>query len=191
MNGYIQNSNSALIVQPVGYDLVSNCQYQMHYEHHEIHAGRHFYVAGFDTKDDTEEILFTFQTPTTGRKTHLIFEVEGQSKTSFYIYEGSSYDVASAGSVVTPLNNDRNSEFTSVNSLRLAPVLVNTGTLIFSQSKGVAGATPSKSVAEGIVSREREIILKAGTQYAFLIVSGAAANTISYVGEWYEHEDVY
>lgn len=157
------------------------------YEHHEVHAGRHFYVSGFTTKDDGEDILFTVLTPPTGRETHMMFEVEGQSQTEMYIYEGSSYDASSAGAEVVPFNNSRVSSFTSVNCLRSAPVLVNTGTLIFSQSKGVAGATPSKAASEGLIDRDRELILKMSTQYAFLIRSKAAGNVISYLGEWYEH----
>lgn len=189
--GFTASSDNAIVTRPVGYDNVGNVQAKIGYEHHQVHAGRHFYVAGFAVKGDGEEILFTFQTPPTGRKAHMTFQIEGQTQTEMYIYEGSSYDVDSAGAQVTPINNDRNSIYTSVNCLRNAPVLVNTGSLIFSQSKGVAGATPSKAASEGIVDREKELILAAGKQYAFLIVSKAASNTISYNGEWYEHADVY
>ena len=89
--------------------------------------------------------------------------------------------------LTTPFNNDRNSSHASSLIIRKNATVSNTGDLIFSQSKGAEGTTPSKANSEGITEREREIILQSNTKYLFRITSRDNGNIISYCGEWYEH----
>jgi len=87
------------------------------------------------------------------------------------------------------MNNNRNSSATSDLIIVSGATVITTGDLIFSQSKGLEGTTPSRATAEGIVSREREIILKQNTKYLFRMRSLGDGNIISSCGDWYEHSN--
>ena len=154
------------------------------YEHHEIHAGSHFYICGFETLADNASLDFALTTPDTTKWAHMTYDVSGTSQTEFYIYEASS---VTGGTATTPLNNDRNSVKTSDLTIVKNPSVTTLGTMIYSTSRGFAGATPSKADAEGIVTRSREIILKQNTTYIFRVTSRDGDNIINYCGEWYEH----
>lgn len=184
------NREILLATKPIGYDQVTNVQNMMDYNHHKIHAGRHFFVVGFETLADNASKIFTVTPPATGRKVHMEFDIQSTTQLEMYICEGSSYDVASGGAAITPNNNNRNSSFTSVSCLRNDPVIVDSGTCLFSFSSGLDGATPSKSSFTGALDRSKEIILEAGKQTMFMFVSRGADNIVSYSGNWYEHEDV-
>ena len=157
------------------------------YEHHEIHAGNHYMVTGFSTVGMGGTLNFGVTTPNTSVWSHMCFEIEGTNQTEFRVYETCTY---SGGTTTTPFNNNRNSSSTSVLSIAFNPNSVTTGTLIFSQSKGLAGATPSKASIEGIIDRSKEIILRQNEVYIFQVTSMAADNIVSYVGEWYEHTNL-
>lgn len=165
-------------------DNLTNAIETIDYEHHEIHGGSHFYLCGFETIADTVEIDFAVTTPNTTKWSHMTFDIEGTTQTEFYIYEASA---VTGGTAATPLNNNRNSTTTSVLTIVKNPTVNTEGNLIFSQSKGKAGATPSKASSGGVVTRNREIILKQNTTYIFRITSADDDNIISYCGEWYEH----
>lgn len=159
----------------------------IHSEHHELHEGNHFYVSGFETVASAANVDFTVQTPDSNVHGHLLFAIEGTSQTEFRIYEGSSDD--NDGTTTTPINNNRNSTNASIMTVQKNPNNVVLGTLIFSQSKGLAGTTPQRSDNEGVVERHNEIILKKNTKYLFRITSRDDGNIVSYVGEWYEQLD--
>jgi len=155
------------------------------YEEHEINEGNHFFVANFETVDDDDSIDFVVEAPDSDTALHMIFEVEGTSQTEFRIYENAT--VAADGSVTAAINNNRNSNNSSVATVRKDPTISNVGTLIFSQSKGLAGTPASKADSEGLVKRGREIVLKRNSKTLFRITSKDDGNIISYVGEWYEN----
>ena len=156
------------------------------YEHHEIHAGSHFILTGFATLANDASLDFRFTTPNTTKWAHLLFKVSGPSQTELLIYEGGNVTV---GTPVTPINSNRNSTKTSVMTLASGPTVTTTGTLIYSQSAGLAGTTPARAPSEGFVTRGSELILKQNTTYLFRITSRQADNIVSYDGEWYEHTD--
>lgn len=167
-------------VKPEGYDTLTQGQYIMQYEHHEVHAGRHFYHGGFEAKDLNEVIDFWFHTENGSRQTHLDFAVEGTDKTTMYVWEGAAYDADSAGTAIVPLNSNRNSSYTSVNCILKDAVLTTTGSLILSQSVGATKQTE-------FITRDNEIVLKENTEYLFRFISGANGNIINYKADWYEH----
>jgi hypothetical protein len=180
----VGNERPLPVVQTESIDLSTEALNTVTYEHHEIHAGSHFYVCGFQVVSASASIDFTVQTPNTTKWAHMTFEVEGTTQTEFLVYEGVT---ASGGVSALPMNNDRNSSKTSDLILKVGETITVLGTLIFSQSKGFEGTAPARASSEGIVSREREIILKQNTKYLFRIRSLGAGNVISYCGEWYEH----
>jgi len=156
------------------------------YEHHEIHAGSHFMICGFETLALNAQANFVIITPNTTKWAHMTFAVEGTSQTEMYIYEGATV-TGGTGTAVTAYNNNRNSATTSTMTILKNPTTTADGTLIYSQSKGLAGTTPSKASQEGIVGRDREIILKQNTAYIFRIISKDDDNIVAYCGDYYEH----
>ena len=170
------------IVDPT--DTMTGALETISYEHHEIHSGSHFYVCNFEILDDRVSTDFAVTTPDTAKWSHMTFEIEGTSQTEFHIYEASA---VTGGTAAIPLNNNRNSATTSVLTLVKDPTVNTLGNLIFAQSKGLAGTTPSKAGTVGVIVRESEIILKQNTTYIFRITSRQDDNIVSYCGEWYEH----
>lgn len=175
------------IVGPLAIDDSTFSTQTIEYEHHEIHEGSHYFVAGFDTVDSGNSLTFCVDTPNTSKWTHINYSVEGTSRTEFYVYEGGDY---SGGAPVMAYNNNRNSTNTTGMAIS-GGCVVNTssGTRLIASSKGLGGATPSKGTITAVQSRNREIILKSGTSYMFEIKSVDDGNIIDYEAEWYEHTD--
>lgn len=117
----------------------------------------------------------------------MTFDIEAISQTEFRIYENAVMTLT-GGTPTTPMNNNRNSTNTSVMTVYKTPSINTTGSLIYSQSSGYAGVT-LQNAKEGIVSRNKEIILKQNSDYIFRITSKDDDNIINYCGEWYEHAD--
>jgi len=187
----ISNSDGgALVTKPIGYDLMSNLPTVIQAEHAAIHKGWHFSVSGFATLASGAKQDFTLTTPNSDELIHLTFGIEGTTQTEFYMFEASSYDVASGGSAVVPVANRRDETYTSICSLRSGPSIVSTGTLLWSQSKGVAGSNPANARNVGLVNRDHEFVLKPGTQYLFTLLSKANDNIVCWDAEWYEYAPI-
>jgi hypothetical protein len=128
-----------------------------------------------------------FTTPDTTAWTHLVFSIDCEAETEWYIYEGVTINVA--GTAITPRNNDRNSSNTSGNTLA---GITNTSVANANADTAVAGATV---IEHGIVgagktggseSRSRELILKQNTVYCMRAIANAAGYT-DFIMSWYEH----
>ena len=148
------------------------------YEHHEIHSGSHYFVAGFSTVSSGDSAYFSVTTPNTNKWAHMVFDVSGSGILSTYVYEGST---VTGGAAVVPWNNNRNSSNTSVLTLNGSPSITSAGTCIDSSKVGSGPKTG------GSIQRNKELILKQNTTYLYIFISGAASNIVSYNGSWYEH----
>ena len=164
--------------QPFSQDAMTNAITTIAYEHHEIHAGSHYYVQGFSTVASGDSIYFSVTTPNTTKWLHMVFDLTSSGAMSVYTYEGAT---VTGGTAVTPLNNNRNSSDTSLAILKANPDITSAGTVLDSAYVG-AGQKGS-----GFDERNRELILKQNSTYLFIMKSGAATNYINYTGEWYEH----
>ena len=154
------------------------------YEHHEIHAGSHYFVAGFTTLDDLDTLDFAMSTPTGSVEMHMRFTFSAVKEAQFYIYENLNSDWD--GTPVTPINNNRNSGNSSGATLQSDPTVNAPGTILFSQSLGLVGNALSER--GGAFENQEEMVLKTNsTPYLFRFVSGDDGNIVSYKGYWYEH----
>lgn len=161
------------------FDLATHATNTVEYEHHEIHAGSHFFITNFTELGNGATIDFAIETPDTTKFTHMTFEVEGNQELLIQIYEDSDFDAD--GSAVTPVNNNRNSSNTSTLTVQSDPTVNSAGTLIEAQQKGA-----NRTV--GIIGRNKEIVLKRNTKYLFRITNQTTNdNVVSYNAEWYEH----
>ena len=157
------------------------------YEHKEIHGGSHYFIE--DVADIPINNVFDVQwtTPDTTKWDHFTFELNCESETEWFIYEGATINLA--GTAISPVNNNRNSTNTSgatVASIANADVDdANTDTPTAAATEiahGIIGAGRNG----GVVSRDREIILKQNTVYCFRAIANAAGYVNFYIG-WYEH----
>ncbi len=198
-NGLSVNSNSQLKVTPFHSDgtagaLITGIDYVtgksgidastetlqgIDYEHHEIHAGSHYFIADYALNQASGAVInLTVQTPDTAAWAHMIFEIGSSAGARIEIYEGTTG--ISAGAVLTPRNNHRNSTNTSGLTILQNPTIVSDGTRI-------AGFLAGGSKQPGIAERSRELVLKQNTTYLFRITSLAVSNDIAWAAEWYEH----
>lgn len=161
------------------YDEHTRALNTIEHEHHEIHAGSHFNICGYQSFTNAQVVDFTVVTPNTTKWTHMTFGVNGAGATRVEIYEGATVNVA--GTPVTAYNNDRNSTKTTSLTVRVGDTFTATGTLIYGNQVGA-------NKEAGLVARDREMILKQNTTYIFRITNATTlANLISWCAEWYEH----
>lgn len=155
----------------------------INYEHHEIHAGSHYFISSFGTFNEDAEAVFGITTADTTEEIHITTHVRGTSQTELLIYEDSTF---TGGTPLTPINNNRNSSNTSNMTVVLAPTVTDVGDLLGSSSTGKAGVNPLQAEG-GNTERFREIILKRNTLYILKAISRDDGNIISYSADWYEH----
>lgn len=159
------------------------------YEHHEIHAGSHYFIEDYADLAINNVFDMQFTTANTSSRTHMFFSINCESETLWHIYEGAT--IVTPGTSITPFNNDRNSINTSANNVAS---ITNDSLVDANADTTVAAAT---LLAEGIVGtgkeggitdRDREIILKENTTYCFRAIA-STAGYINFLVEWYEHTD--
>ena len=170
-------------------DASTNALIAITYEHHEIHAGSHYLIE--DVVDLAINAVYDMQftTPNTGKWSHFTFELNCENETEWYIYEGAT--IALAGTTITPVNNNRNSANTSANTIA---GITNTSVANANLDTAVAAATElahgivGSGQNGGLISRDREIILKQNTVYCMRAIANAAGY-INFMVNWYEHTD--
>lgn len=174
----------------VGLDSSTRTLQSIDYVHHEIHAGSNFFVSGVVNLSINQVYDLRFTTPNTTKYSHWTWKLDVESKTTWYVYEGAV--AKTSGTAITPLNNNRNSSTTSVNTLnyQISNTLASanlrtttTGKVVMLQ--GIAGAG-NKTL--GSETHETEIVLKKNTTYCMRAVA-TAAGFVDFLMEWYEHTD--
>jgi len=168
-------------------DRVSYAIKILEYEHAEIHGGSHFFIE--DVADIAINNVFDVQwtTQNTTRWDHFTFELNCEAETEWYIYEGAK--IETAGTAITPINNNRNSSnaagatIASIANTSLENANLDTAVAAATElAHGIIGAGRNG----GVVSRDREIILKQNTIYCMRAIANAAGYVNFYIG-WYEH----
>jgi hypothetical protein len=177
--------------QPLRLDKATNSIQTIEYEHHEIHAGSHFFVVGYQDLTNSQVLDFTWLMPNTTKWTHWVWKIETESETLWQVYEGATATNPLANAI-TPLNNNRNSATVSGTTMKYeiqanlaaanGDTDVSAATLIES---GISGAGKSG----GDSSREHEVILKQNTLYC-LRATATAAGYINFSMYWYEHTNI-
>ena len=170
-----------------GIDSVTETLQTIGYEHHEIHAGSHFFVQSSVDLPINNVFDMQFTTPSTTKWAHFTFQLDCESETNWYIYEGAT--ISQAGTGVTPINNNRNSSTASVNTVatitNASVVDANTDTPT-AEATVIASGIIGSGKSGGDIERHREIILESGTIYCFRAVA-TVAGYISFNSQWYEH----
>jgi hypothetical protein len=149
------------------------------YDHHEIHAGSHYFVHGYQDLSINNVLDMTFVTPNTTKWIHWTWSIDTEDETLWQVYEGATITNPLANTF-TPLNNNRNSANTSAVAVKYevqsnlaaanADTAVGGATLI---GTGIAGSKVAK--VGGSADRSSEIIMKQNTIYCLRATATAAA----------------
>lgn len=167
----------------------------LEYEHHEIHAGSHFYFTDPQTINaaSSDAIDYLMVVPNTAKWPHMTFDVDGVAITSFALYEDVSNMSSDGWTQETPYNNNRNSSvdatmeiWSKVGSSDASSDYGN-GIPIFEYA---SGAATQQSRTPARVTASREIILGQGVKYVLRVISGSAGNLCNTFIRWYEHTNL-
>lgn len=158
------------------------------YEHHEIHAGSHYFTTSYQDLAINQVLDFTWMMPNTTEEIHWTFNLSVENETLWQIYE-TVVETNPLANLITPYNSDRNSGNSSSTVMRYevqanltaadADTNVSGGDLIKS---GIAGSGRDA----GIVLRSNELIMKHNTLYC-LRATASTAGFVSFDMQWYEH----
>jgi hypothetical protein len=152
------------------------------YEHHEIHAGSHFFYTDSVELASAGVQDYMITTPDTTKWAHMTFSATGSAITTVQLYEAGDRTGTTAQ---TLRNSDRNSLTASTLVLHKGQSGGATdGTLIWQMKSGSATAQSRSGLT---ALRSAEIILKRNTKYILRVTSGTAANLTNLQLEWYEH----
>lgn len=166
--------------RPFGMDDVTWAMTTVSYPHHEIHEGAHYYIEGYTTLGNGDELRVRLVTPNTTKWAHFLWSISSGNILTTELWEGSSGGMA-GGTNVTPLNNNRNSSNTSGLTITSGVgTATDDGTLISKASWAVRNIG-------GEQTRDDEIILKQNTTYLRKFISGAVSNVVTFKASWYEH----
>jgi len=163
------------------------------YEHVQIHAGNAYTIKDVVELSDGEYYDLRFTTPNSLKLPHVTFTLIGEKEVEYWIYEGVT--IETAGTAVTPMNNNRNSTNTSdmVASTILntnvgnanADTAIATATLLEHGKVGTGTAGFFSSADSGSSERQNEWVLDTNTIYSFRATAPAACY-LDFALHWYE-----
>jgi len=168
--------------RPLRADLSTHTLQTISYEHHEVHAGSHFFYTDCVSVDSGASQSYMVTTPDTTKWAHFVFDIDGLGVTEILIYEAGDRVGTATQSV---FNSDRNSATVNTTIIHKGYSGGTTdGTLIYCYKSGSAtNQTRTSSQA----THNEEIILKQNTKYLIVIASTTNGNLINCHLSWYEH----
>ena len=177
--------------QPLRLDKATNSIQTIEYEHHEIHAGSHYFVAGVQDLSINNVLDFTWLMPNTTKWIHWTWSISTKSETAWYIYETvvATNPLANA---ITPFNSNRNSAGASATTMKYelqANLTAANGDTNVAAATLLASGISGAGKEGGFARRENELIMEQNTLYCLRAVA-TAAGFINFIMEWYEHTDI-
>ena len=164
-------------------DASTHAQTSIMYEHHEIHAGSHYFKTANATVGSGATVGYLLATPPGNKEVHITFSATGSAITTITLVEDMT-GASLKGTKDTIFNSDRNSSNTSGCTFYTTVTGDWSGTTIYKMS---SGAATNQSRAPSAHVRSAEIILESGVTYGFHFLSGTASNLTNLQLEWYEH----
>lgn len=154
------------------------------YEHHEIHAGSHFFYYNYDSEVDTAgPKYYRITTPNTTKWSHMTFTLYSEGIGTWELFENPT--VNAAGTAATVFNSNRNSTKTATLIIAYDATSTADGTLLATWRTGSGTTAPSRIGGES--SRDKEIILKQNEDYFLKFTPDADNAKVKAELEWYEH----
>lgn len=152
-------------------------------EHHEVHAGSHYFIKDFTDLGNgaTQDILIV--TPDETAWAHLVLAVTHELEASVQFYEDTV--VSANGTEQTIFNSNRNSSNTAGCKIYEGPTVTTVGTLLEQDQKG------SAKKFGGAGRSADEIILKQNTNYLLRTTNQTASdNLVNWELVFYEHTNL-
>lgn len=171
------------VVQPGQLDAITLALLTINYEHHEIHGGSHYFYENFATVESGVTYSVEILTPDTAKWLHMEFIVKTDAGCVIELVEGAA--ASTGGTVVTAINNNRNSSNVSGAIIKSGVTPGAGGTSLLKRHIGSGSNPIQASPGEG--QRSNEIILKQNTRYILKMTSEAAGNQVDWRLSWYEH----
>lgn len=169
------------VARPVRVDASTHTLQTITYEHHEIHAGSHYFICDYDLNNAASATIeFVFTTPNTTKWIHITLDFAASEGATMEVYKTPTG--VSGGTALTAINNNGNSANTAGLTVVKNPTITTDGTR-------VTGFLAGGGRTSGFNKREREVIFEQNTVYLVRITSLANSNDIGYCAEWYEHTD--
>jgi hypothetical protein len=174
-------------------DVISNIPVFMPYDHHQVHEGEMWHYDAYISNLASESSYdFVFTVPVITpvgtesivvRCPHFRYIVETNDLCNVFFYEAPTV-TAATGTAKTPINFERNGNYTPKLAILEAPTITVVGTQIDAEYfiKAGVGATSGGGEANAV----NEFILKSNTMYLFRVTSGAAGCDIHVDFHWYE-----
>lgn len=182
--------NSAGETDEVRIDASTNALEVIDYEHHEIHAGSHYFTLGYQDLAINNVLDFTWLMPNITKWIHWLWKISTESETLWQVYEN-VVATNPLANTITPYNSNRNSGNASGTVMKFelqanlaaanADTAVGGATLIAS---GISGS----GKAAGFDARTREVVLDQNILYC-LRATASVAGFINFDMQWYEHTD--
>lgn len=161
-------------------DKITNSKKSISQEHHEIHEGHHYNIAGYATLALNDVVEFIVTPPTTLNKlNHLIFDIQSTAGITLDVYRGPTTIVG--GTPITPVNNNENFTDNSETTVLKDP------TSIGDDGTFRSGYGAGSNLRAGFISRDKELVLKFGSVYLFRVTSLNNSNFVSWAANFYEH----
>ena len=185
MNMVTQEDSTALkTVFPKYSDSVFNAIVTVGTEHHEIHEGDHYRIAGSFDLGSTDTSLVGFDVSSSTARTHMVYTFNTKASTTISFIKGGTY--LRATEALTAINSDHDSiNTTAADTIFTVPMdstlVTRYGTTLFTYEIGSGQNT------SGELGRGQEQVLAVDSLYYWHITSNAASNTVGYILEWYEH----
>lgn len=160
-------------------------------DHNYIHAGKGFSLINTATINDGVTLKFSFTTPNVradSTKKYIHWRPAGISTSAaglgYRLYEASTN--ISGGSVVTPVNRNRDSSKKSQMTIYQGATATE-GTLIQSMNFGTSGNPVAASGGSG--GADHELVLAPNTAYTISLVNlGGANSSVTWDFFWYEED---
>jgi hypothetical protein len=166
-------------------DTVTNSMQVVDYEHHEIHAGSHYYYTDSVELDSAATQVYMITTPDTTKWAHMTFSATGSAITQVLVYEGGDRTGTTAQTI---FNSNRNSLNTSGLVIHNDISEGTTdGSLIWQL---LSGSSSGHSRTPAAADRSHEKKLKLNTTYLIKIISGTNDNLTNLQLNWYEHTNL-
>jgi len=194
-NGFLGNGKG----NSVSKDYESGANLSIDFEHSRIHDGRAFILFENDIDLDADaSINICLETPTDEPEIHMLAHCNGGVGIRLQILEGPTI-TNGTGTIINAINRNRRSSTNAlIKSIEATPqtgkanknaTITADGLIILDEVSG--GVVPGPVIGEAGYSRNLgEFVLKAGTRYAFRVISLDDNNQVHLNLIWYELEEV-
>lgn len=155
--------------------------------HHELHAGKHFFIKGFTDLTGSQVLDYLFSTPAANPSVptedfycHFLLNVAFEAEANIVVYEGAT--TSADGTPVASFCSNRCKDNTPLAGSFIAPTVTDVGVQIAALKVG------SGKLTGGGARAENELVMKQGTKYLFRITNDTVSNNwFDYHVNWYEH----